>query len=99
MGAGCMNNLMVMFGSQMSITAPGGLTTTDAGCGIRSVAGPGSLMILGDGVSIITDAGSGASAWGGTGSQPPAGALPGFPGIMGLITTAGVQRVITAIRA
>ena len=94
-----MNNLMAMFGSQTSITVLGGLTTTDAGCGIRSAVGPGFLMILGDGVSITTDVGSGASAWVGTGFQPPAGALPGFLGIMGLITTAGAQRVITAIRA
>ncbi len=86
-----MNRLMGMSGSPMCTTAHGGLTLTDAGCGIRYVDGPGFHTILGAGVSTITDDGSGALAGAGIGYQPPAGARPGFPGIMGLTTTAGAR--------
>ena len=89
--AGFTSSPMGMFGFLMSITIPGGLTATGAGCGIRCVVGPGSPTILGAGVSTTMEDGSGALVWAGTGSQPAAGARPGFPGIMGLTIMAGVR--------
>ena len=91
MAAGSTSGLMGMSGFPMWSIMIGGRIITDVGAGILLLDGPGCRTIPGDGVSLITEGGTGDGISAGTGFRPPSGDQPGFTGIGILIMSGGVR--------
>jgi hypothetical protein len=91
MADGLMKGLTDMSGCHIQPIQIGDHIIMADGSGIQFAAGPGSLMSPGAGVFIITEDGTGGSAWAGTGFPRATGGLPGSIGIGGMIISVGVR--------